>query len=418
MMGKVFKCCVIFLLFAGLLAAPARAQERNREQMRMLYLESIHKSNEEISVKLANGQCPSCDGLGQALGSINFLRTLCGLEAVELSATLTERAADAALLMAYNGEISHQPTKQEGVDDALYERGSSAAADCNLAMFNWHGEQLLTEAVVQFVRDERGSNRYVLGHRRWLLYPFMRYTGVSAVQDEDGKSYAAMYVMDDSAQGVDYDMICFPSGGAFPIEYMSKDTPWSVSFNPDKYDLMNSTPYLILTERTSGAEFRFERLNTAEELSQGGYFILSGGRYGDGPAYIFMPDLEEYDDLMYGYEQNQIWDVRIAGMKTADGIYCKPIEYTVEMASLTPIAPSAVEISPRKRTLNVGESACLSAQVIPKWADDLSVTWQSSDEAVAVVDEEGKVHAVGEGTCEIIAQTVNGREDRIAVEVR
>ena len=45
----------------------------------------------------------------------------------------------------------------------------------------------------------------------------------------------------------------------------------------------------------------------------------------------------------------------------------------------------------------------------PSYADNKRVTWQSSDEKVATVDENGKVTAVGNGTAEITVTTEDGK---------
>ena len=54
------------------------------------------------------------------------------------------------------------------------------------------------------------------------------------------------------------------------------------------------------------------------------------------------------------------------------------------------------------------ETAQLSAEVVPSYADNTRVTWKSSDENVATVDEKGKVTAVGNGTATITATSVSG----------
>ena len=54
------------------------------------------------------------------------------------------------------------------------------------------------------------------------------------------------------------------------------------------------------------------------------------------------------------------------------------------------------------------ETAQLTAEVTPSYADNKRVTWQSSDEKVATVDENGKVTAVGNGTAAINATSVSG----------
>lgn len=59
--------------------------------------------------------------------------------------------------------------------------------------------------------------------------------------------------------------------------------------------------------------------------------------------------------------------------------------------------------------MNTGESAALSATVLPENADDKSIVWSSSNPSVATVDGSGKVTAVTAGTAIITAKTVNGK---------
>ena len=64
----------------------------------------------------------------------------------------------------------------------------------------------------------------------------------------------------------------------------------------------------------------------------------------------------------------------------------------------------AVTLSQNEGTLNVGKSVTLTATVTPEEiAADTTVTWSSSDEAVATVDSNGKVTAVAAGNATITA---------------
>ena len=54
------------------------------------------------------------------------------------------------------------------------------------------------------------------------------------------------------------------------------------------------------------------------------------------------------------------------------------------------------------------ETAQLTAEVIPSYADNTRVKWKSSDENVVTVDEKGKVTAVGNGTATITVTSVSG----------
>ena len=70
---------------------------------------------------------------------------------------------------------------------------------------------------------------------------------------------------------------------------------------------------------------------------------------------------------------------------------------------------TGIKASPDTLTLTKkDETAQLTAEVTPSYADNKRVTWQSSDEKVATVDENGKVTAVGNGTAAINATSVSG----------
>ena len=68
----------------------------------------------------------------------------------------------------------------------------------------------------------------------------------------------------------------------------------------------------------------------------------------------------------------------------------------------------SITISQETATLKVGETVELTATVMPEDATDKTVSWTSSDEAVATVDAEGKVTAVALGEAEITATAADG----------
>lgn len=71
------------------------------------------------------------------------------------------------------------------------------------------------------------------------------------------------------------------------------------------------------------------------------------------------------------------------------------------------VHPEAVILEKEAITLQVGESETLSA-VVDLNATDRSVTWSSSDNAIATVDADGKVTAIAEGTATITVTTNDG----------
>jgi len=70
--------------------------------------------------------------------------------------------------------------------------------------------------------------------------------------------------------------------------------------------------------------------------------------------------------------------------------------------------PKSVRLSDTKLTLLKGKYAILAETVLPSTAKDMTVTWKSSNEAVATVNEDGKVTAVTTGRATITCTTVTG----------
>ncbi len=406
---KRFICKVLTVIFITLLTSPfvfafSDAKIDSAESLRALYRQMVPDAGED-----GYASEPSEGTLARALGEVNFLRALAGLSPVTMTDELNSLCQHGAVLLAANGELSHTPGRPEGMDETLYALGRDAAAQSNLARFNWTGSDLLREAVLSFARDEGERNEGVLGHRRWLLYPHMGRTGFGLACDASRRTYALMYAVDDSAQA-DYDLIAWPGEGVFPAEYLTKDTWWSISPNPDRYDLQNSRVTIALEELNSGARFEFDFA-----AGEGGCTV-AGGRYGDGPAYAFRPALSEYEAVADGYEQNQVWRVTLRGLIDAEGNEAGR-EYVVTMASLTPIDPAMVEFDLDELTLSVGETCAVEARVVPAWADDTTLSWSAEDESIASVDERGQVTGLRPGHTRLTARAVNGREESIDVRV-
>ena len=73
-----------------------------------------------------------------------------------------------------------------------------------------------------------------------------------------------------------------------------------------------------------------------------------------------------------------------------------------------PVVVTGVSLSESALTLTEGETATLIATITPADADDKSVTWTSSDEAVATVTANGEVTAIAEGKAVITVTTNDG----------
>ena len=92
---------------------------------------------------------------------------------------------------------------------------------------------------------------------------------------------------------------------------------------------------------------------------------------------------------------------------------CTPCKYketaTIPAIYIPSYPVTGIKVSPDTLTLTgKDETAQLTAEVIPSYADNTRVTWKSSDENVVTVDEKGKVTAVGNGTATITVTSVSG----------
>ncbi len=406
-------CTIIFLLCCG----PAWAGYDSREALRAEYdafagapypepyLETPGTGGDYTLGSLTE------EALGRALSEVNFLRGLCGLPPVALSEESCLLCQYGAVLLAAGGRLSHQPEQPFDMRDEYYQEGLRAAGGSNLARFNWFAPDILHQAILRFALDDGRENRLALGHRRWLLYPRLGDVGFGLAGDAAGYSYVLMYVMDQAAGPVEYDYVAWPASGYFPAEYLTADMSWSLSLNPARYDLAAPLPRITLTEEVSGVAFRFDE-STPEDS-----YRLALGRFGDGPALVFIPDLSAFEAVENGYEQNQVWRVEVEGLVSAAGEALPTLTYEVRIAALSPIDPAAVELAFTELSLRPGEEFGLSASVIPRWADDLSVRYESSDPEIATVDESGRITALAPGQAVITASSVNGREDKATVTV-
>lgn len=92
------------------------------------------------------------------------------------------------------------------------------------------------------------------------------------------------------------------------------------------------------------------------------------------------------------------------------------LSYTVVIDTSIPV--TSVSLKKEELNLNVNDEETLIATVLPENATDQSVTWASSNEAVATVDQNGKVTAVAQGTATITVKTNDGGfEDSCEVTV-
>ncbi len=407
----------IALLALALIAAMALpAAARTREDVREAWRQIGAGSEVTPYAEAPRTEAPYAAGeltdaaRRQALDTLNFVRWLADVPPVAESALYDFRCQRGAVLLAALDYVDHDAPCPEGMDPDFYESAHQATAGGSIVRFNWMRPAILKEGVEYFLRDDGDANLAALGHRRWALNPLMAATGFGLANSAAGNSYVVMYAHDISARP-EWDSVRWPCEGPFPAELMHDHLAWSIVLNPARYDIAASRPVVTLSESGGALTFRFDPASGEGD----GWCAINGEGYGAGPCLIFRPDFSGTD--FTDYQQNQRWTVRVDGLRTADGAPVS-MEYAVEMISLAVQDAVNVEISPLEAALKPGDALRLAADVVPAYADDLTVLWRSTDESVATVDDAGLVTAVAPGECEIVVRTPGGLEDRCAVTVR
>lgn len=246
-----------------------------------------------------------------ALDRLNAYRRLAGLDSVSLSSEYTKYAQSASVVNAANDIMTHYPTKPDGMPDGLYNDGYHGAKHGNIACYMGYRPTIgpLAFSVDMWMEDSDEYNIDVLGHRRWVLNPTMKYTGFGCATATSSWVHTAMYAFDDSARSSDYDFISWPPSG-----YMANDTEffttvhaWSISLNPSEYSTRDLSQVKVELKDSKGNEWDFEG-----NADDDGFFNIDLGGYGSNRnAIIFRPDgIEQYEGT---------YTVTVEGLKTKSG---------------------------------------------------------------------------------------------------
>lgn len=91
----------------------------------------------------------------------------------------------------------------------------------------------------------------------------------------------------------------------------------------------------------------------------------------------------------------------LAAMDSAFGVVPENLKAETKVTVTTNV--EGITLDKTEGVLTVGNTVTVTATVIPDTATNASVTWSSSDEAIATVDSEGKITAVAPGTATITA---------------
>ncbi len=187
---------------------------------------------------------------------------------------------------------------------------------------------------------------------------------------------------------------------------------WKVENNTVHY---NSTEHYNRTDKDAKITFKFYgsklRLitdrNTNRLNSQLLYVNIDGVNVGSFSTYGSpMGQCLSYEKtgLTEGIHNVEITtDVLSAIM--LDAIDLNSEGYLIDAST---VVVNEISLNKTSLSLNVGQTEDLIAAVKPDNAENKKVTWSSSDESIATVDENGKVTAIKEGSLNVTAKTTDG----------
>lgn len=263
------------------------------------------------------------DTLNNGLNTVNTIRYIAGLNGeVLLNNEYTNLAQASAMMIGINyGRLSHYPNKPAGMGDELYNAAYKGSCCSNIAS----GYSNLSQAIVKgWMNDGDISNIEMLGHRRWILNPFMRYTGFGEADyttyyngDVKRKGFA-MYAMNQSNESMQYGVAW--SAQTMPLEYFGADYPWSISLGND---VDEAGLKVKLTNVNTGKVWNF-----STESADGDFYVNNAG-YGQSGCIIFRPN------NIKKYSAGDVYNVEVTGVKAA-AIEDK-FTYTVRFFNLEPV---------------------------------------------------------------------------------
>lgn len=203
----------------------------------------------------------------EALNTLNNIRALHGLKPVAYDYTRDDEVMQAALITAANpnNDLTHYPKKNL---PCYTEAGDNASQTSNLGL-RWSTSQIVWQnnfsdiqnVVISAMTEKYSSS---IGHRRWLLNPFLTKVAVGAVLSssnpfKEGSAMKVIYPADSvTATTNRTGLIAYPYHD-YPAKYFEKNVPLSMSIFYDQKALWNnsnvdySQATVQVTERSSSA---------------------------------------------------------------------------------------------------------------------------------------------------------------------
>lgn len=252
------------------------------------------------------------------LNALNFVRYVAGIPSdVTIKEEYETKAQTGTVVMARNGKMEHQPENTYQIPTDFFEIGYAGTSQSNLG----NGYTNISASIINgYMNDGDAGNIDRVGHRRWVLNPFMKETGFGYCNLNNQK-FTALYAFDRSRTENIADYVAWPAE-MMPYEIMQG--PWSISLRKDKFTINEADVKVTLTNVKTQEKEIFDS-TTNRVAGKTPYFNIDMANYGMGPAIIIKPS----KTFSIG---DQI-QVEVTGLKDTSGKEVK-IAYTVEFFSL------------------------------------------------------------------------------------
>ena len=165
----------------------------------------------------------------------------------------------------------------------LYDSGAKGCAESNIC----NGSSNLAELILVWEDDEDEDNFPSVGHRRWLLSPTMKNTGIGYVGD-----FYAMHVFDGLYEKTNVKNLAWPCQN-MPIEFFGDNYPWSLPIG----QILNKKVKVTITNKKTNKVTTFDRI-THDIFAINTYLIALVG------CVIFRPNFKYKDGDSFRVDVN------------------------------------------------------------------------------------------------------------------
>ena len=267
--------------------------------------------------------------LQDAINATNFVREMAKLPTLTMDAQINADTQIGTTVQAAQGGVTHNPIQASGMPNDFYATGLQASKDSSLATTSKPGvENNFDNALMRWTSDPQASD---LGHRKAVLDTRLKATGFgysyNSSSSTDSITVASIAMNEreiTNSAFSGYDYISWPSKGYFPVEWTQKNMSFSVTLNPEKYDIKDSSTYSVkVTNKTTGSVF-------TPTYDEGELYRHPASR-GAGQTLSFQfRDENNYEDVPTPGTE---YEVNITGVTKTDGTPY-PINYTVKFFAM------------------------------------------------------------------------------------